>query len=228
MKRITALLLAVALGLSAQAQEWTGTARYAKANDELQKPVQVVLIGDSITDAWPFARPAFFSETGYVGRGISGQVSTQMLTRFMQDVVALGPKVVVINAGTNDIAENQGTYNADQTFRSIEAMARIAQACGIRPVLTSVLPAARFGWRPSVTDGPEKIDALNARIRALAAANKWLYIDYHSVLREGDGIPAAYSKDGVHPTPEGYARMEPLVVEAVGKALKARRYGPRK
>ena len=109
MKRLILILMAAAMLLPARAQDWPGVNRYAQANAQLTQPVKVVLIGDSITDGWPAARPDFFSTTGYIGRGISGQVSTQMLARFMQDVVSLHPKVVVINAGTNDIAENQGT-----------------------------------------------------------------------------------------------------------------------
>lgn len=225
MKRLIPILMAAAMLLPARAQDWPGVNRYAQANAQLTQPVKVVLIGDSITDGWPAARPDFFSTTGYIGRGISGQVSTQMLARFMQDVVSLHPKVVVINAGTNDIAENQGTYNPELTFRSIEAMARLAQSNGIRPILTSVLPAAGFRWRPAITDSIEKIAALNERIRQLAADHKWIYIDYHTVLAKDGGIPEEYSFDGVHPTPAGYSVMEPLVIEAVKKAQKAWCYG---
>ena len=130
---------------------------------------RVVLMGDSITEIWPNNRPSFFDGTGIVGRGISGQVSAQMLLRFRKDVIDLHPDVVVINAGTNDVAENQGPYNEDFTFGNIVSMTELAKANGISVVLTSVLPAAAFRWRPAITDAADKIAALNARIRAYAA-----------------------------------------------------------
>lgn len=212
--------------LLAPAQDWPGVARYNAANKEVKGPVTAILIGDSITDFWASRRPDWFRDNGFLGRGISGQVSTQMLARFSLDVVALHPKVVVINAGTNDVGENQGTYDPDLAYGSIISMVQLAQANGIRPILTSVLPAAKFPWRTYVTDAPEKIAALNARLKAYAQANGLCYVDYHPVLSDdGIGIKAEYAKDGIHPTLAGYEAMEPLVVEAVSKVLKARRYG---
>ena len=147
-----------------------------------------------------------------------------MLVRFRQDVIGLHPAVVVINAGTNDVAENQGPYNEDFTFGNIVSMTELAQANGIAVVLTSVLPAAAFRWRPAITDAAEKIAALNARIRAYAEKQGIPYVDYYSSLVVEDSSRAlnpAYSNDGVHPVADGYVVMEPLVKKGISEALAA-------
>ena len=231
MKRylIASLALSLAMVMTALAQDWGGLQRFSEANKTLAAPAEgqprVVLLGDSITELWLKEHPGFFSLNGYVGRGISGQVSAQMLVRFRQDVIDLQPAVVVINAGTNDVAENQGPYNEDFTLGNIVSMTELAQANGIAVVLTSVLPAAAFRWRPSVTDGADKIAALNKRIKAYAAVKGIPYVDYYSSMVVADpsrALNPAYSNDGVHPLPAGYDVMEPLVVEAIGKALESR------
>ena len=181
---------------------------------------RAVLMGDSITELWAQRHPDFFTDNDFVGCGISGQVSGQMLLRFQKDVVDRHPAVAVINAGTNDIAENQGAYDEDHTFGNIVAMAEMAKANGIRPVLSSVLPAAGFRWRPSVTDAPDKIAALNARILVYALENDIPYINYYAAMVErGRILDPAYTYDGVHPTPEGFSVMEPLLLKAVETAL---------
>jgi len=228
MKRYLIMLAVVLLAATvAVAQDWGGMQRFAAANAELAAPVdgqpRVVLMGDSITEIWPDRHPEFFATTGYVGRGISGQVSAQMLVRFRQDVIDLHPAVVVINAGTNDVAENQGPYDEASTFGNIVSMTELAQANGIAVVLTSVLPAAAFRWRPAITDAADKIASLNARIKAYAAAKGIPYVDYYKALVVEDpsrALNPAYSKDGVHPLREGYVVMEPLVVQAIDEALK--------
>lgn len=209
------------------AQDWGGLQRFAAANAELTDPVdgqpRVVLMGDSITEEWLRLRPEFFSSNGYVGRGISGQVSAQMLVRFRQDVIDLHPAAVVINAGTNDVAENQGPYSEDFTFGNIVSMTELAQANGIAVVLTSVLPAAAFRWRPAITDAADKIAALNVRIKAYAVAKGIPYVDYYTPMVVSDpsrALNPAYSNDGVHPVPAGYKVMEPLVKDAIAAALK--------
>ena len=223
--------LIVAFGLVssacfAYAQDWAGRQTFATANAALAEPAagqpRVVLMGDSITEEWLRLRPDFFTGNGYVGRGISGQVSAQMLVRFRQDVIDLHPAAVVINAGTNDVAENQGPYDETFTMGNIISMVELARANGIVVILTTVLPAARFSWRPALTDAADKIAALNVRIRAYAEKEGIPFVDYYTPMVVSDAIRAlnpAYSKDGVHPLPAGYQVMEPLVVEAIGKAL---------
>ena len=225
------LWMAAVLGLlcasGANAQDWAGLQRFADANKTLaalaEGQPRVVLMGDSITEEWRRLRPDFFADNGYVGRGISGQVSAQMLVRFRQDVIRLHPAVVVINAGTNDVAENQGPYDEDFAFGNIVSMVELAKANGIAVVMTTVLPAARFSWRPSITDAADKIAALNERLRAYAAEQGIPFVDYYSPMVVGDATRAlnpAYSKDGVHPVPAGYKVMEPLVQKAIGEALR--------
>ena len=225
------LLVAFGLVLSScltYAQDWGGLQRFAAANAALAEPAagqpRVVLMGDSITEEWLRLRPDFFSSNGYVGRGISGQVSAQMLVRFRQDVIDLKPAVVVVNAGTNDIAENQGPYSEDFAFGNIVSMTELAQAAGIAVVLTPVRPAAAFRWRPAITDAADKIAALNVRIKAYAAAKGIPYVDYYTPMVVSDpsrALNPSYSNDGVHPVPAGYEVMEPLVMEAIATALAA-------
>ena len=225
---LLSLVICFSLSVEAGAQkhEFANYKRYAKANSELpavtKKDKRVVFMGNSITEGWPMHRAEFFKENpNYVGRGIGGQTSYQFLLRFREDVVKLNPKVVIINAGTNDVAENTGPYNEEFTFNNIISMVDIAKANKIKVILTSVLPAARFGWHPHVTDAPDKIISLNKRIEAYAKANKIPYVDYYKALVDEDGrtLPKKYSNDGVHPLPDGYKVMENLIQPVIKKLL---------
>ncbi|TPG63645.1 GDSL-type esterase/lipase family protein [Hymenobacter nivis] len=200
--------------------------RYTTENQQLAPPVagtpRVVLMGNSITDAWPGADPAFFAGRPYeyVGRGVGGQVSAAMLERFQRDALDLHPAVVVILAGINDIAQNAGPYQPAATLGNITAMAERAHAQGVRVVLSSVTPAAEFPWRPGLGPGP-KVVALNAQIKAYARQHHFVYLDYYAALADGHlGMKDGLARDGVHPTLAGYRVMEPLLQEAVAKALK--------
>ena len=199
-------------------------ARYKEADDKLPPPQpgekRVVFMGDSITEGWHFDHPdGVFAGKPYVNRGISGQTSPQMLVRFRQDVVDLEPAVVVILAGTNDVAGNTGPMTVQQTEDNIRDMAEIAAASHIRVVLCSVLPAFDFPWQPGLDPAP-KIVALNTWLVAYSAQNGYVYVDYHSAMKDArDGLPVNLSKDGVHPNPAGYAIMAPLVEAGIAKAL---------
>lgn len=187
--------------------------RYADANSALAAPSKsekrVVFIGNSITEGWVNIRPAFFKSNNYVGRGISGQTSSQLLLRFRRDVINLQPVAVVINIGTNDIAQNTGVYNSDFTLDNIKSMAELAQANGIKVILSSVTPASGYRWNRDITEVPEKIMDLNSRIKAYAKAKGFAYIDYFSAMRdENNGLKSIYGDDGVHPNAEGYKVME--------------------
>jgi len=197
-------------------------ARFKEADLALAPPTagenRVVFMGDSITEGWHF--DLSFPGKPYINRGISGQTSPQMLVRFRQDVIALKPKVVVILAGTNDIAGNTGPMTLEQSEDNLASMADLAAANNIRVVLCSLLPAFDFPWQQGLTPAP-KILALNAWIKSYAAEKGYVYVDYHSAMKdERDGLPAALSKDGVHPLPAGYAVMMPLVEAGIAKALK--------
>ena len=144
----------------AQNRDFANLARYAKQNAALSKPIKkekrVVFMGNSITEGWVRTHPDFFKSNGYIGRGISGQTSYQFLVRFREDVINLSPALVVINAGTNDVAENTQAYNEDYTFGNIVSMVELAKANKIKVILTSVLPAAQFKWRMEIKDVPQK------------------------------------------------------------------------
>ena len=202
---------------AAQAPDWANKARYAQANRELQQsepdPQCVVLMGNSITEFWADTHPGFFAANHLVGRGISGQISSQMLARFRQDVINLHPRIVVINCGTNDIAENNGPYDEDITMDNITSMTELALSHGIQVVLTSVLPCDEFCWNRSVKDVVFKIQHLNTRIKEYAAQLKLPFLDYYpSMTIDGSSMFEGYSEDGVHPNATGYDQMEALLL----------------
>lgn len=224
---LTALLAWGSMGVAlAQRHDFAHFDRYAKANAELPAPAKgekrVVFMGNSITDIWAAKHPDFFKNHGYVGRGISGQTSYQFLLRFRQDVINLKPQLVVINYGTNDIAENTGAYDEDQTFNNVCSMVDMARANHIKVILCSTLPAENFSWRPNITDGMQKIRHLNDRVKAYCKANNIPYVDYFSAMlsEDGTGMKKEYQNDTVHPNVKGYDVMEAIIVPAIEKALK--------
>lgn len=225
MKRIILIVVAAAWVMAARADDasrWARYSFYAEANDSLvatgARP-EVVMMGNSITQFWPERGAMYAGHPEIVCRGISGQTSAQMLLRFYADVVALHPRVVVIGAGTNDIAENAGPYSQTQTMNNIRAMVGIALAEGIVPVLATVPPAERFSWRPEVTDAMARIQALNAQIRQYAAEKGLTCVDYYPLLLNADGTgmdPAmAVDRPAVHPNRRGYALMEAALLAAL-------------
>jgi lysophospholipase L1-like esterase len=220
MKKILLLpLLFVALSLSAQSKDWAQFYRYEGKNDSLTTRPDVVFMGNSITDCWADTVPAFFADNNFVGRGISGQVSSQMLVRFQEDVINLHPKVVVICCGTNDIAQNNGPITLEHILHNIKSMCQLARANKIKPVVCSTLPAKGFKWRPDMKPANDII-RLNEMIKAYAQENKIPYVDYHSALKdEENGLPRKYSKDGVHPNAQGYAVMESVIMPVLKKVL---------
>jgi lysophospholipase L1-like esterase len=224
MKTKLILLFVLFIAASASAQDWPNIKHYSKANDNLPAPAagekRVVYMGDSITDFWIGNDSTFFKSKPYYDRGISGQTTGQMLLRFREDVINLKPAVVVILAGINDIAENNGPSKLEDVMGNIISMAELARANHIKVVLSSVMPAAAFPWRPSIDPKP-KVKALNEMIKDYAAKNKFIYLDYFTAMAdENAGLPKNLSKDGVHPNLEGYKMMEPLAEQAIAKALK--------
>ena len=220
MKKMLLLpVLFIALSLSAQQNDWAQFYRYEGKNDSLTTRPDVVFMGNSITDCWADTVPAFFAENNFVGRGISGQVSSQMLVRFQEDVINLQPKVVVICCGTNDIAQNNGYMSLEHILHNIKSMCQLARANKIKPVVCSTLPAKGFKWRPEMRPAND-ILKLNEMIKAYAKENKIPYVDYHSALKdEENGLPKKYSKDGVHPNAQGYAVMESIILPILKKVL---------
>ena len=220
MKKILMLALALAvLCVSAQAQKVVHLNRYAEANAALEAPVgpRVVLYGDSITDGWASQRPEFFAANGFIGRGISGEETAQMLLRFRADVIDIGASTMVFLGGINDIAMNLGDpYSEEVTYQNILSMIDLCWQNGIRPVICGLLPSYYIRWRTEVTDSFEKVCSLNARLKAYCERHGVTYIDYGSVLAGPDGkILEAYSGDTVHPNAAGYARMEKLLLDTL-------------
>jgi lysophospholipase L1-like esterase len=211
--------------------DWPWLAKYRDADKELPPPapgeVRVVFMGDSITEGWGMkatatspGRGEFFPGKPYINRGISGQTTPQMLVRFRQDVIDLKPKVVVILAGTNDIAENTGKTTPEAIEDNIASMSDLARSNGIRVVLCSVLPASDFHWHQGLDPAP-KIRGLNEWIRQYAAKNGIVYVDYYSSVANSEGgLKAELSPDGVHPNKAGYEIMAPLAEAGIAEALR--------
>jgi len=218
-KFLSIIVVAAAFSIGAAAQDeviqdWAGNGRYNEANQALTTAPKAVFYGDSITDSWAqeWGDPAFFSDNNFVGRGYSGHTTFQMLVRFRQDVVDLHPKYVVILAGTNDLAENLGPVDPNVTLGCIKDMCEIAQANRIRPIICSVLPAYRYGWRPDI-DAAKRIADFNIILRKYATEVYIPYVDYYeAMVDERGGLPENFSGDGVHPTFEGYKVMESIVL----------------
>lgn len=230
MKKQTVLWFMISfLGLSitskVNAQDWPNLEKYKMANAELEAPAdgenRVVFMGNSITEMWIGAHPEFFSENPYVNRGIGGQTTPQMLLRFRQDVIDLDPKVVVILAGTNDIAGNTGPVTLEQIHDNILSMVELAKANGIKPIVCSVLPAYDYPWRPGLNPNI-KIPKLNKMLKDMAKAQNVMYLDYFSEMADDrNGMQSKLTTDEVHVTKAGYDIMEKMVTEAIAKALKS-------
>ena len=205
--------------------DFGGLAHFKEADAMLGAPKtgedRVVFMGDSITQGWKLDEA--FPGKPYLNRGISGQTTPQMLVRFRQDVIDLKPKVVVILAGTNDIAGNTGPMTLEQTEGNLASMAELAAANGIRVVLCSVLPAFDYHWAPGLQPAP-KIAQVNAWLREYAAQKGYVYVDFYSVMKDDrGGLPATLSGDGVHPLPAGFAVMTTLAEAGIEKALQSNR-----
>jgi len=216
--------------------DWPNMARYHDANAAVRVPgkdeKRVVFMGDSITDVW--VQPqfgGFFPSKPYIDRGISGQTTPQMLIRFRPDVLALHPKVVVILAGTNDLAGNTGPMTVAQIEDNLTSMSELAHANKIRVVLASVLPVSNYGHDRSGNPvdmrskrQPEKILELNAWIKKYAADHGDAYLDYFAATVDDQGLlKKDLSEDGLHPNAQGYAVMAPLAEQAIQTALKKRK-----
>jgi lysophospholipase L1-like esterase len=205
-------------------QDWPALARYADANAQLAPPApgenRVVFMGDSITDAWIKLSPAFFDNKAHIDRGIGGQTTPQMLIRFRPDVIALQPKVVVILAGTNDIAGNTGPMTLEMIEDNLSSMTELAKVHGIKVVLSSVMPVCDYHRPQTERRPPAKIIALNEWIKDYCAKNKLVYLDYYSAMIDDQKmLKKEITLDGLHPTADGYAIMEPLAEKAVAAAL---------
>lgn len=212
--------------------DWPALARYREDNNKIAPPAKneqrVVFMGDSITDLWDNpGMGGFFPGKPYVDRGISGQTTPQMLIRFRRDVIELKPKVVVILAGTNDLAGNTGPTTLDAIEDNLSSMAELATTHGIRVVLASLLPVSDYEMRDgkpivqTVRRPPAQILALNNWMKEYAKAHHHVYLDYFSAMVDAKGfLKDELSNDGLHPNPQGYVVMGPIAEAAIAASLK--------
>ena len=204
--------------------DWANLARYKDDNLKVGLPKKderrVVFMGDSITEEWSNLYPEYFTEKGYINRGIGGQTTPQMLIRFKPDVVDLKPEIVVILAGTNDIAGNTGPSNAKMITDNIFSMAEIAKAYKMKVVLSSILPVYEYDWAREIKDPPSTIRAVNDALNQYASDHGLIYIDYFSSMSdERQGLNSDYTSDGVHPNENGYILMSSLAEEVLSELL---------
>jgi lysophospholipase L1-like esterase len=201
-----------------QAQDWAQMSYFKTQNDSIRAvsdQIGVVFMGNSITQGWLSMRPDFFEEHGFVNRGIGGQTTPQMLLRFRQDVIDLNPRMVVILAGINDIAENTGPISLLEIAANIESMVQLAKANGVVAVLCSVLPSNSFPWRQHI-DPTEEVVELNVLLQQMAKAYELPYVDYYSAMVDAQkGLKSDWGYDPVHPNEAGYAVMEPLLLSVL-------------
>ena len=204
--------------------DWPNLARYRLENKKLDAQFnnqkRVIFMGDSITEGWSQLYPKYFGQRGYINRGISGQTTPQMLIRFKPDVIDLDPFVVVILAGTNDIAGNTGPSNIKMITDNIFSMSHLAKAYGIKVVLSSILPVYEYEWAKEIKDVPSTILAINDKLKEFATSNNMEYLDYYSaVVNATGGLMEEYSPDGVHPNIKGYEVMSDLAEKVLVRIL---------
>ena len=208
--------------------DWAALSKYQKDNKALKSPVKgenrVVFLGSSIFEFWKQKDPAYFANHPYIDRGISGQISPQLLIRFRQDVINLQPKAVIILAGSNDLAGNKGHVSNETVLNNIKSMAELAKKNEIKVILCKYLPIYEYPWNKNLKGVADQIISLNNEIVSYANANSITILDYWTPLSdERNGQKAEYTEDGVHPNLAGYKVMETVTEEAIDKTLHRKR-----
>ncbi|WP_316808896.1 GDSL-type esterase/lipase family protein [Pedobacter agri] len=208
--------------------DWAALSKYRKENDSLGVPKKgekrVVFLGISIFEFWKQKDPQYFNNGSYIDRGISGQISPQLLIRFRQDVINLKPKAVIILAGSNDLAGNKGHVSNETVLNNIKSMAELARKNRIKVILCKYLPIYEYPWNKNLKGVADQIISLNNEIVSYAKANHFIILDYWTPLvDERNGQKAAYTTDGVHPNLAGYKVMEKVTEEVIDKVLRRRK-----
>lgn len=221
--KILLILLVMTIPIFAQ-EDWANLKHYKIDNEALKSLAKneqrVVFMGNSITEGWVYSKPNFFTENNFIGRGISGQTTNQMLLRFRQDVINIQPKVVVILAGTNDIAGNNGPVTLEMIMDNIKSMSELAIQNHIKIILCSVLPANDYPWKPGMEPAQKIID-LNKLIKKYADEKHLIYCNfYDTMVNDAYGLKKELGEDGVHPNEIGYALMNEIVLKSIHKVLK--------
>ena len=204
--------------------DWPNLSRYQDENRSVGIPEKgkqrVVFMGDSITEEWSNLYADYFDTEGYINRGIGGQTTPQMLIRFKPDVIDLEPDIVVILAGTNDIAGNTGPSNVKMITDNIFSMAELARAHQIKVVLSSILPVFEYEWAKEIKDVPATIDSVNDELKKYVNDHGLVYLDYFSsMVDERKGLNKDYTYDGVHPNQDGYILMSSLAEKVLSRLL---------
>ena len=226
MKKILLVLALAGCSFLAAAQQepwqkdWARFSRYASQNEEVKDRPLVVLMGDSITDGWAKQDGDWLKDNRFVGRGISGQTTSEMLVRFRPDVIELNPEYVAILAGIYDIACNNGYIKLENVMGNIKSMVELAETNGIRPILSTLLPAGEIGWRRQLGDPRPRIDSLNTMIRGYAETRGIPLIDYHTAMKDRENaMQETFRRDAVHPNIEGYKVMEKELLSVLDKLV---------
>lgn len=187
---------------------------------------KVIFFGNSITQSWS-DYTKFFSDNGYINKGISGQTTDQMLLRFKEDVVDEKPYCVVILAGINDLAQNNGPISLEDIFENIKSIIKIANDNNIKVILSSILPTYEFLWNPGIYPSNDII-FLNKNLKDFCKSGEATYVDYHSSMKDKrDGLKDELTYwrddfngyDGVHPNKKGYLKMEKIISKTLKKIL---------
>lgn len=204
--------------------DWPNLSRYQDENRSVGIPEKgkqrVVFMGDSITEEWSNLYADYFDTEGYINRGIGGQTTPQMLIRFKPDVIDLEPDIVVILAGTNDIAGNTGPSNVKMITDNIFSMAELARAHQIKVVLSSILPVFEYEWAKEIKDVPATIDSVNDELKKYVNDHGLVYLDYFSpMVDERKGLNKDYTYDGVHPNQDGYILMSSLAQKVLSRLI---------
>ncbi len=204
--------------------DWPNLSRYQDENRSVGIPEKgkqrVVFMGDSITEEWSNLYADYFDTEGYINRGIGGQTTPQMLIRFKPDVIDLEPDIVVILAGTNDIAGNTGPSNVKMITDNIFSMAELARAHQIKVVLSSILPVFEYEWAKEIKDVPATIDSVNDELKKYVNDHGLVYLDYFSpMVDQRKGLNKDYTYDGVHPNQDGYILMSSLAEKVLSRLL---------
>lgn len=223
-KKSIVIIFLLAISMLGYSQDFFRFGDYKADNERIianREFPDVVFMGNSITENWAYFHPEFFTSHNYLGRGIGGQTSAHMLVRFQSDVIALQPKVVVIMAGTNDVAHNDFWVAPEEVVNNVISMCTLAKANGIVPIISSITPCTSFVWRPEIENAALTIVNINKDLKAYAEANNIVYVDYHTALAdENMGFQKTLSDDGCHPNPDTYYQMEAMVVKAINEVLK--------